>query len=115
MGPVKPYPVTPPSVSTRTNTISRIIGSCSKGTFTGTRWEVASTRIIFISLSPELAFKSRRGVFQTCQRGGTPRMGPWTLHIGASTRLVSVNGRPKLSPGELTGQVATAPVHEVGG
>ncbi len=63
-------------------------------------------RIIFMSLSPELAFKPLRDVSQARERGGTSRMGPWTLHLRASTCLIE-EWTTELSPGGLTGQVAT--------
>jgi len=59
-------------------------------------------RVIFISLSPELAFKPLRDVFQAPERSKISKMGPWTPHVEASTRLISEkrNGRPNLAQGD---------------
>jgi hypothetical protein len=57
---------------------------------------------MFMSLSPGLAFKPLREVFQAPERGEISKMGPWILHVGASTRLISEmkNGRPNLAQGD---------------
>jgi hypothetical protein len=55
-----------------------------------------------MSLSPELAFKPLRDVFQVPERGEISKLGPWTLHVEASTRLINdkKNGRPNLAQGD---------------
>src|SRR5262249_59996638 len=62
-----------------------------------------------MSLSPVLAFMPFRDVFQACERGGPSRMGPWILHVEASTRLISEKkiGRPNLAQGDWRGKKPT--------